>query len=76
MTTEALKSVERSVERMDQLLAGYSNGDRLDNLVDLLIDAMHWCEGQGEDFLYFFDNAVDFYLGERDDELNSERSHS
>jgi hypothetical protein len=47
-------------ERRDkaaEIIAGYGNGDERENLVDLLTDAMHWCEGFGEPFDEFCDTA-------------------
>jgi hypothetical protein len=40
-----------------EIIAGYANGDERENLVDLLTDAMHWCQGFGEPFDEFCDTA-------------------
>ena len=40
-----------------EIIAGYGNGDERENLVDLLTDAMHWCQGFGEPFDEFCDAA-------------------
>jgi hypothetical protein len=40
----------KRVERCDQLLRDYSDDLRESNLIDLLADAMHWCQAKGEDF--------------------------
>lgn len=40
-----------------EIIAGYGNGDERENLVDLLTDAMHWCEGFGEPFVEFCGTA-------------------
>ena len=37
-----------------KIIADYDpNGDERENLVDLLTDVMHWCEGFGEPFQEF-----------------------
>ena len=40
-----------------QIIADYGNGDERENLVDLLTDAMHWCEDFGEPFDEFCGTA-------------------
>jgi hypothetical protein len=40
-----------------QVIAGYGAGDERENLVDLLTDAMHWCEEFGEPFEEFCGTA-------------------
>jgi hypothetical protein len=40
-----------------QIIAEYGDGDERKNLVDLLTDAMHWCEGFGEPFEEFYGSA-------------------
>lgn len=40
-----------------EVIANYGNGDERENLVDLLTDAMHWCESFGEPFEEFFGTA-------------------
>ncbi len=36
--------------KVGHIIASYGTGDERENLVDLLTDAMHWCEGFGEPF--------------------------
>jgi hypothetical protein len=36
--------------KASEVIASYGDGDERGNLVDLLTDAMHWCEGFGEPF--------------------------
>ena len=40
-----------------EIIAGYGDGDERENLVDLLADAMHWCDGFGEPFDEFCGTA-------------------
>ena len=56
---------ERSA-KMAQLIADYDpHGDERENLVDLLADSMHWCEGFGEPFDEFCDSARMHFDAER-----------
>jgi len=44
-----------------------------DALIDLLADAMHWCDESGEDFHYALCVAGKHYLAELNDEQTDER---
>ncbi len=47
-----------SPSRVARIIADYEpNGDERENLVDLLTDAMHWCESFGEPFEEFCGTA-------------------
>jgi hypothetical protein len=47
-----------SPSRVARIIADYEpNGDERENLVDLLADAMHWCESFGEPFEEFCGTA-------------------
>ena len=39
------------------IIADYGEGDERENLVDLLTDAMHWCDSFGEPFEEFYGTA-------------------
>jgi hypothetical protein len=41
---------ERRANRMAEVLAIYGDNDPCTNLVDLLADAMHWCNSLSHDF--------------------------
>ena len=47
-----------------EVIAGYGEGDEGENLADLLTDARHWCDQQGEDFASFDRIAHQHYLAE------------
>ncbi len=46
-----------SAAKAAQVIAAYGAGCERENLVDLLADAMHWCEGFGEPFDEFCGTA-------------------
>jgi hypothetical protein len=46
---DKLTNPQRS-DRTEQMLARYSDDAARTNLVDLLADAMHWCQANGHDF--------------------------
>lgn len=49
---------EARPERAGRVISDYvPDGDERENLVDLLTDAMHWCEGLGEPFDKFHGTA-------------------
>jgi hypothetical protein len=55
---DRLRNREARVTRVARIIADYDpNGDERENLVDLLTDAMHWCEGFGKPFDEFCDTA-------------------
>lgn len=64
-------TIRRRVERCDQLLKLAEAHDLYDFLVDLLADAMHWCDAHGEDFHYMLVVACTHYHTE----LNEEEPH-
>ena len=71
MTHDA--TIEERAERCQQALAGYSGDDLFTNLIDLLADAMHFCDESGEDFHYALCVAGKHYLAELNDEQTEER---
>lgn len=42
-------------------------------LIDLLTDAMHWCDAHGEDFHYCLAMACRHYINELNDDQQDER---
>jgi hypothetical protein len=71
MTTAPLN--RERVERCRDALIGYANDGLFTNLIDLLADAMHWCDESGEDFHYALCIAGKHYLAELNDEQTEER---
>jgi len=43
--------------KIAEVIANYGSGDERENLVDLLADAMHWCDEFGEPFEEFYGTA-------------------
>jgi hypothetical protein len=71
MTTDAF--TRERVERCRKALGGYSDDDRFVCLIDLLADAMHMCDADGEDFHYALCVAGKHYLAELNNEQTEER---
>jgi hypothetical protein len=71
MTTDPL--IPERVELCGNALVGYSDDERLVGLIDLLADAMHWCDANGEDFHYALCVAGKHYLAELTDKQTEER---
>jgi hypothetical protein len=66
-------TIHERVERCGKALAGYSDDDRFVCLIDLLADAMHMCDANGEDFHHALCVAGKHYLAELNDEQTEER---
>jgi hypothetical protein len=60
-------------ERCDRAIAAYSDQDEFTNLVDFLADAMHWCDGTGQDFHLALAQACRHYVHELNDQQHDER---
>ena len=65
--------IRRSVGRCEAALALYSDDDCFTCLIDLLADAMHWCDASREDFGYALAQAGRHYIQERNDDLADDR---
>ena len=59
--------------RGHQAVTAYSDDDDFSNLVDLLADAMHWCDSTGQDFHIAFAQACRHYVHELNDQQLNER---
>ena len=60
--------------RVGRILNRSRMGDDLaTSLVDLLADAMHWCDLEGEDFHWALAQACRHYVHELNDEQQDER---
>ena len=66
-------TIRERVERCRDALIGYADDGLFTGLIDLLADAMHWCDDSGEDFHYALCVAGKHYLAELNDEQTEER---
>lgn len=66
-------TIPERVARCEKALAGYSDDDCFLCLIDLLADAMHWCDASREDFHYALATAGKHYVNELNDEQTDER---
>ena len=66
-------SNQQRADRCQQSITAYSDDDDHSNLVDLLTDAMHWCDANGEDFHIALAMACRHYIHELNDEQHDER---
>jgi hypothetical protein len=55
---EEVERREARPAKAGAVIAAYGAGCERENLVDLLADAMHWCEGFGEPFEEFYGSAM------------------
>jgi hypothetical protein len=67
-------SIPRRVDRCDAALRHYSDDGQCSGLIDLLADAMHWCDATGEDFHYALCLASTHYVAELNDQPTTERT--
>ena len=54
-------------------IGSYGIGDPQEALIDLLTDARHWCDVNGEDFYSALDTSYRHYLHEHNDQQQIER---
>ncbi|HVS34963.1 MAG TPA: hypothetical protein VMS17_05235 [Gemmataceae bacterium] len=66
-------SIPQRVDRCDAALRRYSDDGVFTSLIDLLTDAMHWCDATAEDFHYALCLAGKHYVAERNDQPITER---
>jgi hypothetical protein len=67
---------EQRAERADKAITKYGTDELQTNLVDLLTDAMHWCDHNGEDFHIAIAQACRHYINELNDDQTDERRMS
>jgi hypothetical protein len=65
--------ISERVQRCREALIAYPDSSLITNLIDLLADAMHFCDETGEDFHYALCVACKHYLAEINDEQTEER---
>ncbi len=54
-------------------LESYGSGNPQEALIDLLTDARHWSDANGEDFYIALDASYDHYIHELNDQQQDER---
>jgi hypothetical protein len=69
----SISLIRERVRRCRIALTGYSDDDRFTCLIDLMADAMHWCDAHGENFHYALAVAGRHYLAELNDEPTDTR---
>jgi uncharacterized protein YcgI (DUF1989 family) len=68
------ESTHTRASRLELVLLSYGDGDdAFTVLVDLIADAMHWCDATGQDFHIAFAQACRHYVNELNDEQHDER---
>lgn len=67
------QSNQARAKRCGEALSAYSTDDPFTNFIDLLADAMHWCDANGEDFHIALAQACRHYIHELNDEQHDER---
>ena len=77
MTGPVPTTLEAVADRFDRLLdRGGATADRHRAMTDLLLDALHWCDLRGEDFLWCLATALAHYHAERCGEPLRDRTPS
>lgn len=69
------QSNQTRAKRCGEVLSAYSTDDTFTNLIDLLTDAMHWCDFTGQDFHITLAQACRHYINELNDDQHDERRH-
>ncbi len=59
-----------------RVIEAYAADEVATNLIDLLCDAMHWCDQNGENFHLLLANAGRHYIDELNDQQTDERRMS
>ena len=75
---DTLTPNRQRADRAAQAIFGYSDdacsqGETFTGLVDLLADAMHWCDATGQDFFLALAQACRHYIHELNDQQQDER---
>jgi len=60
-------------KRCQRAIETYEDDDLATNLIDILCDAMHWCDQNGHDFHFLLATACRHYINELDGEQTDER---
>lgn len=63
----------RRAKAFDKAIEIYGTGSPQEVLIDLLTDAQHWCDANGEDFHIALAMACRHYIHELNDEQLDER---
>lgn len=59
--------------RFEEVVIVYGDDESDTNLIDLLADAMHWCDHTGRDFHIALAQACRHYIHELNDQQQDER---
>ena len=65
--------IPKRVQRCQKAIAGYSDESDGISLIDLLADAMQWCDANGEDFQYALCVAGKHFIAKLNDSQTEER---
>lgn len=60
----------------ERVIEAYAADDPATNLIDILCDAQHWCDQNGENFHLLLANACRHYINELNNEQTDERRMS
>jgi hypothetical protein len=63
----------RRAKNFERAISVYGTGSTQEILVDLLTDAMHWCDANGEDFHICLAMACRHFIHELNDQQQDER---
>jgi len=69
----ANRLIPQRVARCHAALDCYADDCPFIGLIDLMADAMHWCDANGEDFHYALCLAGKHYIAELNEERTEER---
>jgi hypothetical protein len=67
---------QQRAKRADKAISSYGDDLIESNLIDLLADAMHWCDCNGRDFHISLAQACRHYVNELNDDQQDERRKS
>ncbi len=57
----------------ERVIEAYAADDLATNLIDVLCDAMHWCDHNGDNFHFLLASACRHYINEINGEQTDER---
>lgn len=63
----------RRAQTFEKATETYGSGNPQEILIDLLADAQHWCDANGEDFHIALAQACRHYIHELNDQQHDER---
>jgi hypothetical protein len=66
-------TIRQRAKTFEKAIESYGTGSAQEIFVDLLTDAMHWCDANGEDFHICLAMACRHFIHELNDEQQDER---